>query len=196
MQDLAPFPCACGCGRLVTPSGRRRFASDACRQRGHQQRQGRARREVAVAAETRGDLVALLALAEQHATTRPGSVVLRVAGRLHALDAGELRELLDRARGPDARPVPAPASMSPETAPPPPMLTPASAQVLQALADQVERMRLAARASSDCAGMSEAQIDGLYKALSISNDRTCQYIGDLPRLVLVELAELLAAHQR
>lgn len=132
-----PFPCACGCGELVEPSGRRRFASDACRQRGHRKRQVRARREVREAVAQRGDLESLLERAAQQARERPGSVVLRVDRRLRLLEAGELAALLSRRTSTAA---PASAEQPDQASP-----MPASAELL-ALRRVVEQL---ARAIGD-----------------------------------------------
>ena len=97
MSD-SPRRCACGCGRDLPrdASAKRVWASDACRQRGHRGRQlerARARRasvEAAVERRDPRDLAALLEVAQQEALRRPGSVLLRVSGRLIALSAEEL----------------------------------------------------------------------------------------------------------
>ena len=93
--------CACGCGRPVPPDApaKRIWASDACRQRGHRNREkGRAvtrAASVAAAVAHRGghNLHQLLDLAHREAQRRPGSVVLRAAGRLVVLTAEDLKQL-------------------------------------------------------------------------------------------------------
>ncbi len=92
--------CACGCGRPLPPEAdlRRRYArGNACRQRAHRGRTVERQQAAAgslAAAVARRDLADVLQAAITAANQRPGSVMLRVAGRLYALDAGELGELL------------------------------------------------------------------------------------------------------
>lgn len=103
----APRLCACGCARPIPADahGKRLYASAACRQRGHRGREtqrARARRaSVQAAVEHRGplDLAALLDVAELEARRRPGTVLLRLAGRLVVLTADELAQLAQLARG-------------------------------------------------------------------------------------------------
>ena len=93
--------CACGCGRAIPleASAKRIWATGACRQRGHRGREAtraRTRRaSVQAAVEHRGplDLAELLDVAQREARARPGSVMLRVAGRLVVLSADELAQL-------------------------------------------------------------------------------------------------------
>lgn len=92
--------CACGCGRPLPPEAgsRRRYArGNACRQRAHRgravARRQAAAQHLATALEDR-DLRQLLDLAHEAALARPGSVLLRVSGRLTTLSAAELGRLL------------------------------------------------------------------------------------------------------
>lgn len=94
--------CACGCGHAIAASAppKRIWASDACRQRGHRGREkvraATRSASVAAAVAARGDpdLGALLDVAAREARRRPGSVMLRVAGRLVALSAEQLDQLV------------------------------------------------------------------------------------------------------
>lgn len=106
MKSAIHPTCACGCQRPLPPeaAGRRRYASDACRQRGHRGRTAQRRRaadQSLTAALSGRDLVSLLEAAHQAALQRPGSVLLRVSGRLTTLSAAELGELLGLLRARD-----------------------------------------------------------------------------------------------
>lgn len=103
MRDASKL-CACGCGRPLPPDAdpRRRYArGNACRQRAHRGRAG-ARRHAAAdnlaAALQERDLLTVLDAAHEAARQRPGSVVLRVSGRLTALGGDELAELVTALR--------------------------------------------------------------------------------------------------
>lgn len=110
MSTSKPTLCACGCGQVLQGTGRQRYFNAAHRQRAHRRRevQRADAREASVSAAlaARGadlhELVELLATAAEEARRRPGSVVLRVGGRLVALDGGALRALVASARGAEA----------------------------------------------------------------------------------------------
>lgn len=186
-MNRSPTPCACGCGELAPAIGRRRFASDACRQRAHRKRQVRARRDVREAIASRGDLLSLLERAAQRARERPGSVLLRLDGGLHALEAGELARLVEQlGRGPGA------AELAQQQAAPPARPTAPTAAIgrLRALVDRVEAARLAAHEHVDFWGLAPDKIDAMYAELEVRNHRTMEYFGDLRP---ADLAALLAA---
>lgn len=93
--------CACGCGRALPSNAPRRrvWASKACKQRGYrrveQRRADDRAASVAAAVAHRGPLNVgeLLELARREARRKPGSVVLRVAGRLVTLSVEDLEQL-------------------------------------------------------------------------------------------------------